>query len=153
MLKLTVDGEEVEALPGETIWEAAFDRLRFELDTSEEGVRRIVYWHVHRFFGHLLDRPGSDKRPDDIEVLVPALSAECEALTLAEANRLVSRALYRLSREQGWRKLTLREQEKLGLTGRQWWPESAYAAAHARLGNPTGAGEWTLRAARSEGGQ
>jgi len=120
-----------------------FGRYRTDLDSSS-NLEKIIRWHYSRYYRMLSE---SDVRATEVEFRD---IVESSSMTLAEANRLASRLLYRIARGSGYRKLTLREQRKLGLVG-QWHPEAEYAAAHNRIQSskysPTGASEYSLRAA------
>lgn len=103
-------------------WAVSLPRLRSGL--NDYNAARIVMWHWRRYFGFLPEA--------EVVALADSWAAEVATPpTLAEANRLASRALYRLARSLGWRKLTMRERAKLGLhDSGQWVPENVYAAAH-----------------------
>lgn len=92
----------------------SYPRLREQLDGYQ--VARIVMWHYRRYYSHL-----SEHEP---EVRALADAFDPGDVTLAEANRLASRCLYDLSREMGWRKLTLKEREKLGRVDAAQWQKS-----------------------------
>ena len=68
-----------------------------------------------------------------------------QPVTLAEANRAADRALYRMARDLGWRKLTLRERGKLGWTdGPQWRRQDDVLARLVELGHTaSGASDWS----------
>jgi hypothetical protein len=120
-----------------------FGRYRTDLDSSS-NLEKIIRWHYSRYYRMLSE---NDVRATEVEFRD---IVESSSMTLAEANRLASRLLYRVARRCGYRKLTLREQRKLGLSG-QWHSEAEYAAAHNRIQSskysPTGASEYSLRAA------
>lgn len=125
-VRVALDGEG-EAAEHRTY---TFERARYTLDVSK-SLRHMVMWHWQRYYRHLS--------------LAQAARVACDfavaaGTSLTEANRAASRALYEASREVGWRKLTLREQRKFGVTG-QWH-------LVVQLGSPTGCGEYTLSAAR-----
>ena len=123
--------------------EFRFGRYRSRLD-SRDHIKNIVRWHYSRYYKMLSEY--------DVDVVEAQFTEEILLgdYTLAEANRLASRLLYRAARECGYRKLTKREQLRLGLQG-QWHTEAEYAAAQQKYQvrySPTGAGEYTLHAAR-----
>jgi hypothetical protein len=105
---------------------------------------RIIGWHWRRYFTHLTDQDRVRAFANAWEAEVTA-SGEAASWTLAEANRAASRALYRLSREIGWRKLTAEERAALGFPpdAGQWQREAEVAARYSA----TGCGEATLMAA------
>jgi hypothetical protein len=128
---------------GSLRWEETHQQLRSDL--RDYDPQRIVLWHWTRYFRHL---------EYDTAVQVAELWAAGEfeshknEWTLAEANRSASRALYRASRDEGWRKLTVRERIALGLAGTGQWHRSDALAA--RTGTETGCGEYTLSSARGQ---
>jgi hypothetical protein len=141
----------VEVVPtcpasGHEPWVRSYPRLRSDL--AGYDLHRIVLWHWTRHYRHL--------GHEDAAALSLAWAAEAvasgdlERWTLAEANRSASRALYRLSRDLGWRKLTLREQRRHELSG-QWHREEDVLRARGVLGTPTGCGEATHHAAQGRG--
>lgn len=101
---------------------------------------RLVTWHWTRYYQHIPYEP-------DVRALAESFQI-VPGETLAEANRRASRDLYRLARDLGWRKLTLRDQQRYGLEGRQWHREEAVAVAMAERKYPRdGVGQWTHEAA------
>lgn len=169
--RLVVDDDEgsidLTLFSGDAIvWSGSYDRLRSDLEHYD--LSRIVLWHASRYYRFLLDEPGADidgfARAWPVEwayeltgVRVADMESAGRAVklagaTLAEANRAASRALYALARSYGWRKLTLREQTRWGLTG-QWHRDEVVAAARQRVlgldGDITGTGEDTRCAART----
>lgn len=125
-----------------------FPRLRSALDDYD--LQRIAGWHWRRWFTHLTDEDGT-RHACDCWAAEMRASGDADQWTLAEANRSASRMLYRLSRELGWRKLTAREREKLGMSADspQWHKTDDLSAIYADRGNynATGCGEATLTAA------
>jgi hypothetical protein len=122
-----------------------FRRLRGDLDGYD--MARIIGWHWSRYYRHI---PHDDASAlADSWAAEVASTGEAASWTLAEANRAASRALYRLSRDLGWRKLTCEERLRLGMPADagQWHHESELAPIYERMGHPTGCGEATLRAA------
>jgi hypothetical protein len=126
--------------------------FRFENKISldrPDHIEGIIRWHFDRYY-RFLDQ-------SDVHSATVQLSeyiAEHGDVTLAETNRAASRILYRHARDRGFRKLTLREQQRLELFG-QWHSEAEYAAAQARIQSsaysPTGASEYSLCVARPAG--
>lgn len=125
-------------------WVQVFPALRSDL--AQYDLRKIVLWHYERYYRFLAYA--------DAEALANSFEAshpELRTLTLAEANRLASRDLYRLARDLGWRKLTQREQTALRMDS-QWvrGEEAAERAAQMGLSRQcyrTGAGQYTHEAA------
>lgn len=127
---------------GETF---VFPRLRSDL--SEYKPRRLVAWHKERYFKHL-SWEEIDSAYQEWEML--EFLPNKGHWTLAEANRSASRFLYRLSRDIGWSKLTIRERDKLRLDSPSPWIRTeAVERARARRRGLSGVGEATLRAASS----
>jgi hypothetical protein len=125
----------------EVIWTQRFARHTHRL-TDERRAADILTWHWTRYYRFL---PWCD-----VQDLALEFSSHVIGLTLSEANRVASRQLYARAREQGWRKLTLREQTRWGLRG-QWHSDADCVTARARLGAPNGASEATNRASRPGG--
>lgn len=100
----------------------------------------IILWHWERYYRMLPE--------DDVRALAASLvdgwASGQAPPTLAQCNRLASRALYRLARDLGWRKLTERERHRLALES-MWVREEVYAEAQElRRGMAaTGAGEFS----------
>jgi hypothetical protein len=124
----------------DTAWSGDYALLRAA--AAPTGVRDLVMWHWSRYFRHL----AASTAEQVAERLVIV-----EGTTITAANRLASNMLYEESTATGWRKLTLRERERLSLDGGQWHREETVLAARARYlatrHSPTGAGEYTLCAA------
>ena len=99
----------------------------------------IILWHWERWYRFLPE--------EDVRALAAAVATSwgSEPPTLAQCNRAASRALYRLARDLGWRKLTQREREKLALDS-MWVRAETYAEAQSRRADrwATGAGEYSL---------
>ncbi|MCK9567442.1 hypothetical protein M0R72_00670 [Candidatus Pacearchaeota archaeon] len=125
----------------EVLWQQSFARYSHRL-TDPVRAADILTWHWTRYYRFL---PWCD-----VEDLARDFGAEAVGLTLSEANRFASRQLYQRARDQGWHKLTLREQSRWGLKG-QWHRDEDYVAAHAKVGEPNGASEATNRASRTNG--
>jgi len=121
------------------LWHFEAKQLRTDLAGYEMG--RIISWHWTRYFQFL------DWSPD-VHALADSFSMP-EGATLSDANREASRRLYRLARDLGWRKLTLREQAKLRLTGQWHRAEVCAAAVDSRPAYPLdGVGQYTHELAR-----
>lgn len=99
-------------------WEFKSRILRNMVDYDNPPAK-ILMWHATRFYVRVWRA-----HKEEIEALANAF--EPEGITLAEANREASRAIYRLARDLGWRKLTKREQQKHNLTG-AWHREETIA--------------------------
>jgi len=124
-------------------WSKDWGALRWCPSTDTQIVR-VVQWHATRYYP-FLDLADVERVATEAPAFVPA------GATLAEINRGVSRLLYEAARQAGWRKLTLREQDRAGLVG-QWHRDNevlvALAAAKGDgFGTVSGCGEATLRAA------
>ena len=78
-------------------------------------VKRIFIWHLHRFYSFLLrELPDSDLDAESESWAFSFLKRN-ENPTITAANRSASRWLYRLARDFGYRKMTMRERIKAGL--------------------------------------
>lgn len=86
---------------------------RLKSDLADYDPRAIVMWHHARYYRHLTYEEASTVA--DSWVADEFNSGMESGWTLAEANRSASRALYRASREAGWRKYTLRERSLAGI--------------------------------------
>lgn len=100
-------------------------------------------WHWTRYYQHL-DHAIAESVA--AEWTLTEWAQEAPRWTLAEANRSASRALYRASREAGFRKMTLRERLRLGMAADsgQWHRTDHLPTAE---GSVTGCGQATLEAA------
>jgi len=131
----------VNTLTGEQLWGASYRHLD-DAVTPQDAVR-IVGWHQRRYY-RMIDAASVDVHG---AILQAAIAAE-EIVTLTAANRLASRMLYEQANSEGWRKLTLRQQESLGLTG-QWHHETTLVEAYARRdGKTSPTRQWTLESAQ-----
>lgn len=122
----------------------AFGRYQHTLDVNN-NLGKIVRWHYSRYYKMLAEHDIVCTENDFRNQIIAG------KYTLAEANRLASRLLYRTARDAGYRKLTNREQSRLGLKG-QWHSEAEYSSAQQKYQgrySATGAGEYTLVSARS----
>jgi hypothetical protein len=133
---------------GAEVWRAEYARQRCEVLTPE-GSDAILWWHHSRYFAASVSREDAESLAAEFRAEV-ILRAGDRPLSLTEANRYADRMLYRAARNNGWRKLTLRERKKLGIDGGPWVSPERYDAARARLGHATGCGEYTLSAARED---
>jgi len=125
----------------ELLWSQSFVRYSHRLSDPVRAAD-ILTWHWTRYYRFL---PWCD-----VEDLARDFGTAAIGLTLSEANRLASRQLYQRAREQGWRKLTLREQSRWQLRG-QWHRDEDCVTARAKLGAPNGASEASNRASRANG--
>lgn len=115
------------------VWELKLERLKSDL--SGYLLSSIMFWHHKRFYKFLE------------EDMVHSL---CEEFTLtmnmnkslAEANRLASRMLYRLATDEGWCKLTKKQQQKHGVDT-QWHKAE-------KIWNASGVGQYTLDSANPQ---
>lgn len=121
-------------------WTREYPRLRSDL--SDHDPERIVMWHWTRYYRHLEHAVAEQTAK---EWAMTEWARESVGWTLAEANRSASRALYRASRDEGWRKLTLRERVKLGVTGNAQWHRVDSLPVHDP--SQSGAGQATIEAA------
>jgi hypothetical protein len=123
-----------------------FGRYEHILNTDND-LKHIVRWHYSRYYQML-----SESDVESVEANFCNLVTQTEH-TLAEANRLASRLLYRSARDSGYRKLTKREQLRLGMSG-QWHSESEYATAQAAYSNgkfhASGTSEYSREISRGE---
>lgn len=133
---------------GAEVWRAEYARQRCEVLTPE-GSDAILWWHHSRYFAASVSREDAESLAAEFRAEVIARASD-RPMSLTEANRGADRLLYRAARDNGWRKLTLRERQKLGIDGGPWVSPERYDAARARLGHPTGCGEYTLSAARED---
>lgn len=123
----------------EPIWSAKYQCLKSDL--TEHNAQAIVIWHWTKYYQHL---PYEIAESVANEWAVSDFATHSADWTLAEANRSASRALYRASRDEGWRKLTMRERLKHDLLNTGQWQRAD------RLAHVTGCGEATLAAAAGD---
>lgn len=121
-------------------WTKQYNRLNSDL--SEYDPERIVMWHWTRYFRHLDFAIADATAKDWVLTDWAKFSSEW---TLAEANRSASRALYRASREHGWRKMTKRERDKLGIENQSQWQRIDSLPVHEP--SQSGVGQSTIDAA------
>jgi hypothetical protein len=122
------------------LWVKNYKRLRTTLD--EYNPQRLLIWHWTRYYRHL---PYETAEQVAQTWILSDWANYAHEWTLAEANRSASRALYRASREAGFRKMTLRERLKCGLTAASSQWQRADSVKYE--GTPTGCGQATLEAA------
>jgi len=147
-LRCDLDASKLDVVIRLTIGAERREYATLRSDLNDYSLARIVMWHWRRYYIHLVDGDMIRAFADHWAI---EQSESAQRWTLAEANRAASRALYRLSRDEGWRKLTLREREKYDIRS-QWVRNEMYAAAVSkRIGNALGVGEYTLYVAHPEG--
>lgn len=110
----------------------------------------ILRWHHARTWWSVPLPMGDDDVRRDVDQLAyhPELwaprddaGALIEGASIAAWNRAAERALYRLARDRGWRKLTMRERVRLGRADKgAWCDDATYAAAQQALHNARGFG-------------
>lgn len=125
----------------DVLWQQSFTRYSHRLSDPLRAAD-ILTWHWQRYYRFL---PWCD-----VEDLARDFGALAVGLTLSMGNRLASRQLYQRARNQGWRKLTMREQARWQLKG-QWHRDEDCVMARAKFGAPNGASEATNRASRPQG--
>jgi len=124
-------------------WTREYPRLRSDL--AEYDPERLVMWHWTRYYQHLEHAVAEQTAK---QWVLTDWAQFASGWTLAEANRSASRALYRASREEGWRKLTLRERTKLSITGNAQWHRVDSLPIHEP--HRSGAGQATIEAANGQ---
>jgi len=126
---------------GEHIHIASGPVLRTEAIEGAEGARQIIAWHWSRYYTHL--------RHVDVSDLLETFGFKSDE-NLNAANRRASRALYKRSRDLGFKKMTLRERFKHGLdTDSPCWQRISDVEAR---GSATGCGDYTLTVAQATWG-
>lgn len=126
-------------------------------DLCDYELWRVWAWQYARYYSFIgLTTRATDEAPSEVYTHAQswaALNAEAAASdwTLAEANQSASRDLYRLARELGWRKLTRREKDRLGIDqdAPQWWRQDRLVELYAAWEHhsATGCGKSSLVAA------
>lgn len=131
-------------------WARRFATLSASI--QDYNLARVVMWHWRRYYQHLPEEVV--RQAADVWALTAVGRALAEEWTLARANQEASRELYRLSREEGWRKLTLREREKLGHPEKGQWQRDETVVAWMAAASPAlismGVGERTVRWAHED---
>lgn len=123
-------------------WSYIVDRIRSHSERHDP--ERCYLWHWSRYY-RMIDRATAEQLAK-----VFAQSVDPTRIDLNEMNRLASRDLYAQAKAMGWRKLTLREQSKYGVSS-QWHQQSELEKQVAeRLGNPSGCGDYTIDSARGQ---
>lgn len=142
-VKLAVRTADQSPIP---YWDCTLRRVDVsDFDTYQ--LDRILLWHWTRYFQVPISH-------DDCISLIPdfidAISQHCID-NLNDANRVASRLLYGFARDNGWRKLTVREKEELQSPG-SWVSAEQYAALRIAAGklSPTGCGEFTITSAAGQ---
>lgn len=126
---------------GEIRWTRQYKQLRNNL--TGYNPQSIVIWHWTRYY-KFIPHEIADRVAQ--EWVLSEFAIHGQEWTLAEANRSASRALYKSARNEGWRKLTLRERLKLGMDAdAAQWQRVEHIDSFRQ--NPTGCGEYTLRIA------
>lgn len=120
-----------------TTWGDTWQWVGRSLQTvAVDSPAKILLWHWRQSWWSV-PLPASDEEiRKDVEAMAATpdtWAPEDPAATVAGWNRAAERALYRLARARGWRKLTQRERDRLGLTGGAWVHEAAYSEAQMRL--------------------
>ena len=125
-------------------WARAWPALRDTVD-HPEGIARIVQWHAAKYF------PADALDPGEVDAIAAEIIAQTDAsYSLADVNRLASRALYRTCYNAGWRKLTVKQRARYGWQDRAQWQRAEACAARAaelRGFRATGCGDATHDAA------
>lgn len=127
------------------IWAQSFPRMRWEVKAG--ALRAILIAQAKAWFGFLL-RSASD----DVYALADywsSLDHTQKEKDIVVLNRTASHALYDLATQLGWRKLTLREKRKLGLSddSPQWHKADGLVMHSTGIGTASGCGEHTIRTA------
>lgn len=127
-----------------------------------DPAKSIVLWHWKRYF--TIPFPARDDRaPDEVQSVINEFSAVLlndpdSVPTIAEANCLADRLLYRAAVDMGWRKLTSKEKLKWGFST-QWVRKEHIQKRRDEIdgrepteGNGSSVGEFTQRAASGREG-
>lgn len=118
--------------------------LPWEWDPKDSG--KVLLWQANRYFRFLPEA--------DVRALAATYTLGNSPRSKSGANQLAARALYRLARELGWRKMTLRERVKawgpVDGPDRPCWVR-ADDVPQRRNPSRTGCGEATIRAAGGGG--
>jgi len=125
-----------------TIDDEVFEFPIIKKDVNNYHLARIAMWHWRRYFTHLTDEDNVREICDTWAETEATEMAE-EGATIVELNRAADRMLYNLSRELGWRKMTLRErlQHGLGVDSPCW---QRVGCLYEDNFSATGCGEHTL---------
>lgn len=123
---------------GETLLERRYRTLEWGFDPADSG--RVLLWQYNRYFRFLPE--------DDVLSLAQTFTLGRSPRTKSGANQLAAQALYRLARDLGYRKMTLRERIRawgpVDGPDRPCWQLACTVPSGYRR---TGCGEATLRAA------
>lgn len=127
---------------GGGFWAQRWAQHRWIPETGDR--RAILLWHYQHWYRWL--------PAEDVHALADywaCLPHTQEATDIVVLNRTASAALYDLAIQLGWRKLTRREKDRLGLgpQARSWHRAEQIAALR---GDASGTGEYTRRAAAAD---
>lgn len=128
------------------VWAQSFHQLDYTVEP--DSGERVVLWQWTRHY-HFL--PADEVR--QTAAMFASLPAVRQCADIAVLNRMASNALYDLARQMGWRKLSLVEKRRYGLSpdAPQWHRQDGLVLRQARagLGIPQGVGQYTLDAAQA----
>jgi hypothetical protein len=127
---------------GGGMWACRWPQVRYKIDTQD--IRGILLHHWKNWFRHV---PEEEARSlAEVWAILPHTLAQTDICVL---NRTASVALYDLSRNLGWRKLTLLDRRRHGIPDDhyQWIRSDSPLLRRRLLGTKTGAGEYTERVA------
>jgi len=103
----------------DVFWEETFKQLR--TDIKDYNLARIVMWQWRKYFTHLKNE-NIEEFADNWSILN---QDKLNIWTLSQANREAAKALYKLSRDSGWKKLCARE--RLALNAPTTWVKTEWA--------------------------
>jgi hypothetical protein len=122
-----------------------------------DPAKAIILWHWKRYF--TIPFPAKhNQAPDEVQSVInefaSVLDTDPDSVpTIAEANCLADRLLYRAAVDAGWRKLTAKEKLKWGFFT-QWVRrehlEKRRRETEGSNGNASGVGDFSQRAARGD---
>jgi hypothetical protein len=121
------------------IWAASFPRLRYLIDERTD-LLGIFMHQAKSWFPFLLRNHGEDVRQaGEVWAALPFIQG-CKDLVVL--NRTASAALYDLASNMGWRKLTLRDKRRYGLTDNSpsWHRADGLLLSRSYKGQITGVG-------------
>lgn len=128
---------------GGGFWNLSLPRLAYTVCQATDPAG-IVFRQAKDYFAHLA--------LDDVRPIANSFTADVpdwRARDINELNRLASRLLYAQSRALGWRKLTLQEKRRHGISADapQWVRADDPRLRGGMGGNPSGCGQYTIDAA------